>query len=257
VHIQFGGFSVLIKFQVSIFTFVTWDKFQLGRLVGLTALTRLLIRQTEICTHVGCNAPTTLWTMKNIPTLLFILLVSCGRQGENVSGQSDTNVSTSLADNFDFTIKDGQIGNLKTGEQLTDVLEKLKHLNVVRDSVPACDFDCDEYSPLYVINDNDYQNLFVFEPGWDSTDNDKLFRIRTSNKRFTTDKGVRVGMTVKDLKAKYEIDGVDVGGETGIHVIVKGFKGSFGIESPRVNDWWKIDKQNLPDSLKIDEIIIL
>ena len=193
--------------------------------------------------------------MKNITTLLFILLVSCTRQSDSVTGQSNTN-ETGTADKFDFTIKDGQIGNLKTGEQLIDVLKKLKDLTVVLDSIPECE-GCDTFSPLYVISTFDNQDLFVFEPGWDSIDHDKLFRIRTSNVKFTTDRGIKVGMTLKDLKGKYEVDEVDVGGETGIHIIVKDFNGSFGVETPRINDWWKINKENIPDSLIIDEIIIL
>jgi hypothetical protein len=194
--------------------------------------------------------------MKNITTLLFILLVSCTRPSESVTGQSDTNETTVTVDKFDFTIKDGQIGNLTTGEQLTDVLKKLKDLTVVLDSVPECE-GCDTYSPLYVVSTFDNQDLFVFEPGWDSTDHDKLFRISTGSEKFTTDKGIRVGMTLKDLKEKYEVDEVDVGGETGVHIFVKGFKGSFGVEIPRTNDWWKTTKDNIPDTLKITEIIIL
>lgn len=193
--------------------------------------------------------------MKNIATLLFIFLFGCTRQSDNV-GQSDTNKPTLTVDNFEFIIKDGQIGNLKTGEQLIDVLDKLKTLTVVRDSVPECE-GCDTYTPLFVVSTFDNQHLFVFEPGWDSTDHDKLFRIRTSNERFITDKGIRVGMTFKDLREKYQVDEVDVGGETGIHIFVQGFKGSFGVEIPRSNDWWKINKENIPDSLRIDEIIIL
>ncbi len=61
-------------------------------------------------------------------------------------------------------------------------------------------------------------------------------------------------MTMKDLKEKYEVEEVDVGGETGVHIFVKGFRGSFGVEIPRTNDWWKTNKDNIPDSL---EIIIL
>ena len=194
--------------------------------------------------------------MKSITTLLFILLVSCTRQSDSVSGQVETKETTETVDNFDFTIKNGQIGNLKTGEQLTDILKKLKGLTVVLDSVPECE-GCDTYSPLYVVSTFDNQYLFEFEPGWDSNDHDKLFRISTSNEKFTTDKGIKVGMTLKDLKEKYEVDEVDVGGETGIHILVKGFKGSFGVEIPRTNDWWKTSKDNIPDTLKITEIIIL
>jgi|JI6StandDraft_1071083.scaffolds.fasta_scaffold420496_1 hypothetical protein len=187
--------------------------------------------------------------MKNITTLIFILLISCSRPSDN-TGTIET------ADKFDFTIKDGQIGNVKTGEQVTDVLDRLKDFIIIRDSIPECEA-CDTYSTLYVINDKDDKNLFSFEPGWDSTNHDQLFRIQTGNKQFTTDKGIKVGMTFKDLKERYDVDEVDVGGETGVHIIVKGFKGSFGVELPMTNDWWKINKQNISDTLQITEIIIL
>ena len=195
------------------------------------------------------QCPGTFLTMRNITTILFILLASCTRQ-------SDTNVTTEAADKFDFTIKDGQIGNVKTGEQLTNVLERLKDFTVVRDSVYEC-IGCDTYSPLYVIKDSDQNDLFVFEPGWDSVDRNKLFRIMTSNKKFTTDRGIRVGMTVKELKEKYEIDEVDAGGESGVHVGVKGFKGSFKIDVPLTGDWSYTNKENISDTLRIIEIEIL
>jgi hypothetical protein len=181
--------------------------------------------------------------MKNIKTILFIFLVSCTRQNDR-------------ADKFDFVIQDGQIGNIKTGEQLTDIMVRLKDFKVIRDSVSEC-IGCETYSPLYVIKDSNQNDLFTFEPGWDSVSRKKLFRIITSNKLFVTDRGIRVGMTVKELKEKYEIDEVDAGGESGVHVIVKGFKGSFGIDIPLTGDWWATSKENISDTLKISEIIIL
>jgi len=76
--------------------------------------------------------------MKYITALFLILLFGCTRQSDGV-GQGDTDTTTLITNNFDFIIKDGQIGNLRTGEQLTGVLEKLKTLTVVRDSVPECE----------------------------------------------------------------------------------------------------------------------
>ena len=194
--------------------------------------------------------------MKNITTILFILLVSCTRQSANVTGQSDTNDTIETGDKFDFIIKNGQIGNLRTGEQVTDAIKKMSQFIVVRDSIPECEA-CDTYSPLYEIKSIDNEELFAFEPGWDSTNQDIVFRISTGNKKFTTDKGIRVGMTLKELKEKYDVDKVDVGGETGVHIFVKGFKGSFGVETPRTDDWWKTNKENIPDSLLITDIVIL
>jgi hypothetical protein len=194
--------------------------------------------------------------MKNITTILFILLVSCTRQNDNVTGQSDTNDTTETGDTFDFIINNGQIGNLRTGEQVTDAIKKLNQFIVVLDSIPECEA-CDTYSPLYIVNDLDNKELFSFEPGWDSTNHDKVFRMSTANKKFITDKGIRVGMTLMELKEKYDVDEVDVGGETGVHILVKGFKGSFGVETPRLDDWWKTNKENIPDSLLITDIVIL
>ena len=187
--------------------------------------------------------------MKNITTLFLILLVSCTRQ-------TGTNETVETGDKFAFIIKNGQVGNLKTGEQVTDAIKKLNRFIVVRDSIPECEA-CDTYSPLYEIKNLDNEELFAFEPGWDSTNLDKVFRISTANKKFITDKGIRVGMTLKELKEKYDVDEVDVGGETGVHIFVKGFKGSFGVETPMINDWWKTNKENIPDSLLITDIVIL
>lgn len=87
---------------------------------------------------------------------MFILLFGCIRQSDNASVRSDSNETTPTTDSFDFTIRDGQIGTLKTGEQLTDVLEKLKTLTVVLDSIPECEA-CDTYSPLYLVRTFDNQ----------------------------------------------------------------------------------------------------
>ncbi|MBI3220746.1 MAG: hypothetical protein HYZ44_14625 [Bacteroidetes bacterium] len=192
--------------------------------------------------------------MKNIIILLFILLVSCTRQSDSTSEQKGH--SSDTTNRFGFLIRDGQIGQLKTGDKLNDVFEKLKGLRVVRDSVAECE-GCNSYTPLYVVSTFDNKDLFVFEPGWYADNRDRLFRIRTTNKDFITDKGIRVGMTVKDLKEKYKLDEVDVSGETGIHILVEGFNGAFGIELPKSNDFWGINKENIPDTLRIDEIIIL
>ena len=79
--------------------------------------------------------------MKNITTLFLILLVSCTRQ-------TGTNDTVETGDKFAFIIKNGQVGNLKTGEQVTDAIKKFRQFIVVRDSIPECEA-CDTYSPLY------------------------------------------------------------------------------------------------------------
>jgi hypothetical protein len=195
--------------------------------------------------------------MKNFAILLLLCsLIACKQQSEDDRAANGENNVPETTEQFTFTIRDQQLGNLKTGEPIKDVLNKLKHLTVKLDSIPECE-GCNTFSPQYVVSSNDGEVLFVFEPGFEPADRDKLFRLRTTNSKFVTDKGVRVGMTVADVKDKYEITSVDVSGDTGIHLFVQDFNGSFGTELLVTNDWWKISEENVPDDLRIDEIIIL
>ncbi len=189
--------------------------------------------------------------MKRLTKLVLALTFSNCAYGQNKPA-----TVTQTPAPFDFSISNGTIGNIKTGELITIVLDKLQQFKVTKDSVPTCE-GCDTYSPLYRVSDDNHEAIFDFEPGWDSTNKNKLFRIGVSDIRFKTDKGIRIGMTYKDLKKKYHVEEVDIGGETGVHVLVKGFNGSFGMELPQVNNWWDFNKETLPDSLKIDGIVIL
>lgn len=200
--------------------------------------------------------------------LIAVLNISCDQKDKEKGKESNINKTESLENDslkqrenigksFPFIIKDGQIGTINTGDTLRIALEKLKYFKVVKDSIPACEA-CQTYSPLYKIFHPESDNLsFTIEPGWQQTDKDLVFRIRTSDERFVTEKGVKVGMTIASIRKQYGIERVHSGGEPGIHILVNEFKGSFGIEKPNDRNWWKLNKETIPDSLKIEEIIIL
>ena len=99
--------------------------------------------------------------------------------------------------------------------------------------------------------------MFSIEPGWEKSDKDKVFRLSTNCTEFKTELGIRVGMKVRDLKQNYKIEDVDISGETGVHIIVNEINGSFGIEIPQTENWWNFNKTTLPDTLNIEEIIII
>jgi len=159
---------------------------------------------------------------------------------------------------FPHIISNRKLGTISIGDRIDSILKNLETwFFVENDSMPSCE-GCTTYTPVYQVRSKDSnQYLFSIEPGWEESNKDKLFRIMTSNQSFKTDKEIKVGMTVKDLKKAYEILEVSVEGELGIHIIVKGFNGSFGIESPNIEEWWKINETTIPDSLKITEIIIV
>ena len=222
---------------------------------------------------------TNYWALQLI--LLFVsLLLGCSTKSDNFSKQIDTTAvaateetfnliakdssqlppppSVPANEKFTYLILDNQISFIKEGEPLNKALEKLNNFVITRDSTPSCE-GCDIYSPLYIVRDKDNQNLFELEVWHLSNEGyESIFRISTTNKRFATKKGIRVGMTIKDLKNKYKIEEVDAGGETGIHLFVKGFSGTFRIESPRNDTNWRLfnkDKEDVLDTLKIEAII--
>jgi hypothetical protein len=159
---------------------------------------------------------------------------------------------------FPYIISNGRLGTISVGDRIDSTLKNLETWFVVEnDSMPSCE-GCTTYTPFYQVRSKDSnQYLFSIEPGWEENNKDKLFRIMTSNQSFKTDREIKVGMTVKELKKAYQILEVSVEGELGIHIIVKEFNGSFGIESPNIEEWWKIKETTIPDSLKITEIIIV
>jgi len=176
--------------------------------------------------------------------------------------KKDSNKATIISQTeskpFPYIISNGRLGTISVGDRIDSTLKNLETWFVVEnDSMPSCE-GCTTYTPVYQVRSKDSnQYLFSIEPGWEENNKNKLFRIRTSNQSFKTDKEIKVGMTVKDLKKAYEILKVSVEGELGIHILVKEFNGSFGIEFPNIEEWWKIKETTIPDSLRITEIIIV
>lgn len=102
-------------------------------------------------------------------------------------------INKKAGNSFQFTIEDGQIGGIRTGEKISDAMEKLKQFRIIMDSLPTC-AGCTTYSPIYKITNPQIDTIsFTIEPGWEEENKNNVFRIRTSDERFVTDKGVNVG----------------------------------------------------------------
>jgi hypothetical protein len=159
--------------------------------------------------------------------------------------------------NHSFIIENGRLLGIKTGDNFDSVLTKLGEFKIVRDSFVGCE-GCDQTEPIFKVYEaGNSEPVISLEHGWPTEGPDKLFRIRTTDSRFKTDKGLGINMTIKDLKKLYDIETVVADYETGLHVIVKGFNGSFGIATTIDMDWINFNKDNIPDSLIIDQIIVL
>jgi hypothetical protein len=203
--------------------------------------------------------------------LLFLssILICCNRKTKNSVNEKKQNCNQELEARIELwshsgidatfsKISSGQIGNIKVGDKLEIVLENLsKKFLIEKDSVEACP-GCKEYLDIYYIsNPQTHSLLFSLEPQSDSINGSKIFRMVTSNSAFKTENGIAVGVTLKELKYNYKIVDIVADGETGLHILVKGFKGSFGVEWPNNIEIDNINLQTLSDSLKINEIIIM
>jgi len=197
--------------------------------------------------------------MKKLGTLFIIILIGifgCIRIKKDTNRVTIYHQTESKP--FPYVISYGKLGTISIGDRIDSTLKNLKTWFIIEnDSMPSCE-GCITYTPVFqILSKESNQYLFSIDPGWEENNKEKVFRIMTSYKLFKTDKEIKVGMTVKDLKKAYEILDVSVEGELGIHIIVKDFNGSFGIEFPQIDDWWTIKKSTIPDSLKITEIIII
>ena len=183
------------------------------------------------------------------------MLVACLRNSKE--NRAQIKYSETGGRPFYYQISNGELGNVSIGDRIDTTLEKLTvWFQIKTDSTPSCE-GCDEYTPLFVVYQKDsIYPLFFIEPGWEENNKNQVYRITTLNGQIATDKFIKVGMTVEDLKKAYEILEVDCSGETGVHILVKDFNGSFGIELPNDEKWWSYTIETIPDTLKIIEIII-
>jgi hypothetical protein len=148
---------------------------------------------------------------------------------------------------------DKRVGPWTVGESLKNLTKKTpKDWSIEIDSMDMCEGCFDFYTVYNIQYNNEY--LLTIEPDWETKTLDR-FWIRS--KKFKTNKGFHIGMNVKELRRLYTIDEIYTGGEIGIAVVVENFKGSFKINPNDYNgDLLKLNKNNLPDDLVINEIII-
>lgn len=196
--------------------------------------------------------------MKNLSILLIIFLFgifACIRVKKESHSLTIYNQTESKM--FPYIISNGKLGTISVGDRIDSTLKNLETLFIIKnDSIPSCE-GCTTYTSVIQVRSKESNKiLFSIEPGVEENNRDKIFRMTTSCDLFQTDKSIKIGMTVKAVKQKYEILNVDSGGETGLHIIIKDFSGSFGIEIPNDDNWWFYKPSSIPDSLRITEIII-
>ncbi len=103
--------------------------------------------------------------------------------------------------------------------------------------------------------------LFSFNGGYEDKTHNKVFRIVIKQSRYITPNGIRVGLTVNELKRVAKLKSAYFNYDDGLFIISDEFDGGFLLDFTTDMDYKDFDYENpkidlIPENIKIKEIII-
>jgi len=134
-----------------------------------------------------------------------------------------------------FLIKNGEIGNLTSKAQIKQVdsifeLDSIVPLSTIQNSLGT--------QGEVEIYEKGGKKLLLLSPDNETDPESRISYIQVFDERFTTDRGLSLSSTFADVKANYEIAGI----QNAINVVVVFLKDS--------DVYITIDKKELPESLR-------
>ncbi len=146
-----------------------------------------------------------------------------------------------------MVIKSKSLGEIKIGMPISEFLNLTKDQDVKKEQISLEGDDYDIY--------NVYKNgeiIYSVEP-----DGENVWRIWVRGGNIKTEKGLKIGSTLKEIKENYSIKDFAVG-EGNVAILLDGYEYSFILESIKIPEGWWLDQrlETLSDSLKIESIII-
>ena len=180
-------------------------------------------------------------------------LVACNNvkpvdKTEISSDSIKTTISTSQTD----FITNKSVDGVAIGEKIADFVSVISKQYSVRKE--QMQLEGDSYD-IYNVYDKG-QKIYSVEPDFDKPD--IVDRIWIYGTTFKTDKGIGVGSTLAAIKSTYHIESIGTEGEGGLQILVKEISVAFIMDNSQLpKDWWKkANKEEMPEDLQIEEIII-
>ncbi|MFZ1705971.1 MAG: hypothetical protein WAT79_16620 [Saprospiraceae bacterium] len=131
-------------------------------------------------------------------------------------------------------------------------VEKTKVLGYDDD---ALNFEYSVYS-----NKNKKETLFSFNEGYDNKSKNKVFRIVIKNPKYITQEGIRVDMSLKELKEKTQLKSADYNNNDGLYIFSEKFDGGYWMfidqKKYRTYNFDKPKINKLPEDLTVKGIIL-
>lgn len=154
------------------------------------------------------------------------------------------------------------VGFIRLGDKTETSINKLKNYFVIElDSIPVGLFNNGNYEQIYVVRDQNSKVIFKF------TQSEALNTINCIElycESYTSNKGLRIGLTLKDVKEKYKNLKINYFFEHGLYIYPGNAKYGLrldtnslpGAEFEQV-DYENVTPESLPDELVIDMIVIV
>lgn len=161
---------------------------------------------------------------------------------------------------FNFTLKDYRtVEGIQIGMPIKEAIKVLdKKFKVEKKKITILDDEPE--SVEYLVTSSTKGILFSFNAGHQRIDNNKVFRIVIKSPIYITPEGIKVGMTVKELKTKTSIKSADFNFQDGLFLSSPTFDGGFWIDQDNKKNYkFNYDKpyiKDIPLELKIKGIVI-
>jgi hypothetical protein len=153
------------------------------------------------------------------------------------------------------------IEGIRIGMPIDDAV-KLANKNyfALKSKILGYDDSAQDYEYIVYTNKSKKESLFTFNAGQDKKTMNKVFRIVIKNPKYSTQEGIRVGMSMKELNEKGRLKSADFNNNDGLYIFSDKFDGgywmyvdmkkysSYNFDNPKIN--------TLPEGIKIKGIII-
>jgi hypothetical protein len=140
---------------------------------------------------------------------------------------------------------------------------KIAESNYVAQKVKTAVLDDAPETFEYVVykNSSKKETLFTFNSGYEKKNKDSVFRIVLKDPKYLTEEGIKVGMTVEELKAKAKLKSADFNFQDGLYIMSSKFDGGYWIDLDAKKDYKEFSFDNpplkaIPGNLKIKGIVI-
>ena len=193
--------------------------------------------------------------MKHLIYTLALVLVftACtSKRGGKAKISNDlitTTIITSDTDSASYNSVDG----IYIGQKISEFIFQARQQYDVKKEIMQ--LEGDDYD-IYNVYENG-EKIYSVEPVFDNPD--VIWRVWIYSPKFKTEKGIGVGSTFAEIKSKYHIEYIQTEGEGGLGVSVKEVPIGFMMDNSKLpKGWWeRMDNEEIPESLPIEEIIIV